>query len=115
MICRIQKQSRWLRTFATALVLVLLTSMKPEFTIAQDIDDPFGDTSVLSTPARSSESKPTRDEKRIEIIDDYQEELKTGTLEQRPVAVILGAAWCGWCRRFGRVVQKCDQNTALLS
>lgn len=99
-------------TLAGAKAVVLLVTLSLNLGFAQDIDDPFGDSPAADKPATdasatsksesSSESDTDREGlgKRIEIMDDYQEGLKMGRLEQRPVVVVLGAIWCNWCRKL---------------
>ena len=118
MICRMKKQregKHWIDRFWNHLrktpwhcvPLFLLVMLNQNLGLAQDIDHPFVDTPVAdmaatSKPESSSESDTHRNGlgKRIEIMDDYQEGLKMGRLEQRPVVVILGAIWCSWCRKL---------------
>lgn len=92
------------RKWGRCLAVVLFGLFYPGQLIAQDLDDPFGDASV-ATPVedsleKSSEARSGREGQRIEIMDDFQEGLKTGRLEQRPVVILLGAIWCNWCRKL---------------
>ena len=54
--------------------------------------DPFGEEAA----ERSSKSKPEKGG----LFDDYDEALQVAQLRQLPLLVILGAEWCGWCRKL---------------
>lgn len=99
-----------------------------DWTIEKDLKSPLESTELLERfrlvilgrdasefLTGSSESDTHRDGlgKRIEIMDDYQEGLKMGRLEQRPVVVILGAIWCSWCRKLESELDSDDGSLIL--
>lgn len=53
-----------------------------------------GDLAVEPSIESGEEAPPT------DLVDDYQSARRLALLHQRPLLVIFGAEWCGWCRKL---------------
>ncbi len=114
------RQYRWDSASIARVFLAILTGLVMQsVSIAQEESgrvDPLSDLQPeepMAEEEEAGEPKKAASGERIEMLSKYDEALEQARLEQRPLLVILGAEWCGWCRKLEAEIDS-DEGESIL-
>ncbi len=88
---------------------------------APSVDDPFSSPptqegfmeAVGNVDDRAGQTG-SGEQKRIDVLDNFEEAIKLSQLEQRPLLLIAGAQWCTWCRKLEQELKLDDADELLM-